>query len=127
MQPIVGYRITSKNGLDTFVQRPDHATYEIQQVIQRSPLNCIKYREGIYTIVPARTHAECPMWIVMYEVATQWVFTNRWSPYSPNVIECDHDKVKRFVIKGWYWTKEAADAVVEVFAEKHNYNQWATA
>lgn len=126
MKQALGYRVTAP-GLDVFVQRPDHATYEIQQVIEKIPANCIKYKEGKYTITPAFTYPECPRWIAIYEVAKKRIWASMWSPESPNVIEEDHDKVKRFVVKGWYYTKEAADEAVEVFAEKYNYNQWATA
>lgn len=125
MKNVLGYRVTSTTGLDVFYQRPDHATYEIQQVIERIPVNCIKYSEGILTIHVCIAHAECPMWLVLYEVAKHSVFATRWSPMSPNVLEEDHDKVKRFVVRGWYWDEAAARNEVEVFAEKNNYNQWS--
>lgn len=124
MKYVLGYRVTAP-GLDVFYQRPDHATYEIQQVIEKIPVNCISYKEGKYTIQVCYTHAECPPWLVIYEVPKQRIFATRWSPESPNVVEEDHAKVKRFVVKGWYWSEEDARNEVEVFAEKHNYNQWS--
>lgn len=123
MKYVLGYRVTAP-GLDVFYQRTDHATYEIQQVIEKIPVNCISYKEGKYTIQVCYNHQECPPWVVKYEVAKHWVFTTRWSPESPNITEEDHLKVKRFVVRGWYWTEEEARNEVEVFAEKNNYNQW---
>jgi len=125
MKHVLGYRVTAP-GLDVFYQRPDHATYEIQQVIEKIPVNCIKYKEGKYTIHICYTHAECPDWVVIYDVGRHMVLATRWTPESPNVLEEDHQKVKRFVVRGWYWHEAAARNEVEVFAEKHNYNQWAS-
>lgn len=124
MTHVLGYQVIAQ-GLDVFYQRPDHATYEIQQVIEEIPESCVMYAKGKYTITVCYDHSQCPMWVVLYEVSQQRVFATRWSPLSPNVIEEDHDKVKRFVVKAWYRTEEAARNEVEVFAEKHNYNQWA--
>lgn len=123
MTQVLGYQVIAQ-GLDVFYQRPDHATYAIQQVIEKIPVDCVSYAEGIYTIRVCYKHAECPQWVVLYEVAAHRVFATRWSPESPNVIEEDHSKVKRFVVKGWFWTEVAARNEVEVFAEKNNYNQW---
>lgn len=120
----LGYRVFTTTGLDVFYQRPDHATYAIQQVIEKIPPRCVEYSEGIYTIHVFYTHIGCPPWVVLYEVAAQWVFTTQWTPASPNIIEEDHKKVKRFVVKGWFWDEESAREAVEVFAEKNNYNQW---
>lgn len=124
MKYVLGYRVTAP-GLDVFYQRPDHATYAIQQVIEKIPVNCIEYKEGKYTIQVCYKHNECPPWVVLYEVPKLTVFAVQWSPESPNVIEEDHEKVKRFVVRGWYWTKEEAQAEVEAFCEKHNYRDWA--
>lgn len=123
MKYVLGYRVTAP-GLDVFYQRPDHATYEIQQVLEKIPVNCISYKEGKYTIQVCYNHQECPGWLVIYDVAQHLVLATRWSPQSPNVVEEDHEKVKRFVVRGWYWDEESARNEVEVFAEKNNYNQW---
>lgn len=125
MKYVLGYRVTTSKGLDVFYQRPDHATYVIQQVLEKIPPNCIMYKEGIYVIEVCYHPAQCPGHVVLYEVSQQTVFTVMWSPQSPNKLEEDHQKVKRFTVRGWYWTKEAAQAEVDIFAEKHNYTDWA--
>lgn len=124
MKHALGYRVTTKTGLDVFYQRPDHATYAIQQVIEKIPANCIEYSEDIYTIQVCFNHSDCPGWVVLYDVPNQLVLATQWTPESPNVIEEDHLKVKRFVVRGWFWDEASARHEVEVFAEKNNYNQW---
>lgn len=123
MKHILGYRVITA-GLDLFFQRPDHATYLIQQVLEKIPVGCIKYSEGIYTIHVLYTHVGCPPWVVLYDVSRREVIATQWTPASPNVLEEDHLKVKRFVVRGWYWDEASARNEVEVFAEKNNYNQW---
>ncbi len=124
MKYVLGYRVITTTGLDLFFQRPDHATYLIQQVLEKIPVGCIKYCEDIYTIHVLYTHIGCPDWVVLYDVSQHLVLATLWTPASPNVLEEDHLKVKRFVVRGWYWDEASARNEVEVFAEKNNYNQW---
>lgn len=123
---LLGYLVTSTTGFEAYYQRPDHATYEIQQIIEKLPDGCTFRQEGNFTVRPIYENILCPLWIVIYEVAVHKIWAMRWSAGSPNIVEEDHDKVKRFVVRGWYYSKELADQEVEVFAEKYNYNQWAT-
>lgn len=117
---ILGYVVYQGNQ-KLFFQRPDHATYLIEQAIKRTPLNCAMHKEGDITVVPAKSYPECAVWVTIYEIAKHQVWASMWSPESPNKLEEDHDKVKRFNVDRFHWTKEEAQARAEAFAEKHNY------
>lgn len=120
MKRILGYTVF-QNGKKLFFQLPEHATYEIEQVIKRTKPNVAMRKEGNITVVPARSYPECAVWVTMYEIAKHEVRFNTWSPESPNVLGEDHQKVKRFNVDQFHWTQEEAQARAEVFAEKHNY------
>jgi hypothetical protein len=110
-----------KGGKKLFFQLPEHATYEIEQVIKRTKWNVAMRKEGDITVIPALRHQDCACWVTMYEIATHQVRFNRWSPESSNKLEEDHAKVKRFNVDQFHWNAEEAQARAEFFADKHNY------
>lgn len=117
---VLGF-VVFKGGQKLFFREPGHATYEIEQVIKRTKHNVAMRKEGDITVIPALKHDQCACWVTMYEVATHQVRFNRWSPESPNVLEEDHQKVKRFTVDRFHWDEQSAKERAEFFADKHNY------
>lgn len=120
MKPILGYIVFQK-GRKLFFQRADHATYLIEQAIKRTKPNAVLHKEGDMIVMPARSYPECAVWVTIYEIGKHEVRAGMWSPESSNLLEEDHDKVKRFTVDRFHWTKEEAEARAEAFADKHNY------